>query len=162
MNHLANRLTLALVAAASLFAVGCGTKIDHAKVEDSIKKGLKDKNVTLKSVSCPEGRAAKTGDSFDCTGIDEGGQHLVFTVTQNDDHGNIAWKLDGMIIDQAKIGDSIEHKVGKAADVKCPGKTVILKPGQSFTCPVDVEGKTHSVLITLTDKDGNVSWKITS
>lgn len=148
-----------LLAALSVLAAGCG-RVDHTKVEDSIRTELKSKNVGLKSVSCPD-RPVKAGDTFDCTGIDEAEQHLVFTVTQSEG-GNVDWKLDGMIIDQATIGDSIEHQVGKSADVKCPGKAVILKPNQSFTCPVDIEGKTHQVLITLTDKQGNVSWKITS
>jgi hypothetical protein len=154
-----HRWAPALVATASFLAAGCN--IDHSKVEDSIRQGLKEKGVNLKSVDCPADRRIKKGDTFDCTGVDEGGQHLVFTVTQGDG-GNVNWKLDGMIINQAKLGDSIEHKVGKAADVKCPEKTVILKPGQSFTCDVDVDGKTHKVLITLQDKEGNVAWKITS
>jgi hypothetical protein len=66
--------------------------------------------------------------------------------------------MEGLIIDQAKLGDSIEAKVGKTADVQCPSKTLIVKIGETFTCPVMINGEKHSVQITLTNDKGDVTW----
>jgi hypothetical protein len=159
MRTLLHRSAAVLVPVASFLAAGC--TVDHAKLEDSIRTELKEKGVNLKSVDCPSGRSIKSGDTFDCTGVEGSGQHLLFIVTQGEER-SLSWKLDGMIINQAKVGDSVEHQVGKGADVKCPEKTMILKPGQSFTCDVDFDGKTRKALITLQDKNGTFTVKLTS
>jgi hypothetical protein len=138
--------------------LACG-KVQHGKVEQSIKDKLAAKKVDLKSVTCPD-RPIKQGDKFDCTGEDTDGQPLVFHVEQTDAKGSVDWKLDGMIIDMAAVGDSIEKTVGASADVQCPNKSVILKVGQSFTCDVQVGAEKHKVDLTLTNDTGTVSWKI--
>src|SRR5262250_3431608 len=84
-------LTLILLA-------GCKNQIDPDKVADSITKGLADKKLTVK-VSCPSGRAAKAGDTFQCTGTDDAKTAITINVTQKDDKGTIEWKLDGQILD---------------------------------------------------------------
>jgi hypothetical protein len=148
-------LTLGLAA-----CCGGASKLDHAKVEKDITTELAKKDVVMRSVDCPAARALKSGDTFDCTGVDEDGEKLTFHVNQSDASGSFSWKLDGMIINKRKVGDSIEAKLHKSADVTCPEKAVILKPGQSFNCDVAIEGKTHKVQITLTDSTGAVSWKL--
>ncbi len=141
------------------FAVlACG-KVSHAKVEQSIKDKLASKGVALTSLTCPD-RPLKKGDKFDCDGVDSDGQKLTFHVEQTDDKGTIDWKLDGMIINKAAIGDSIEKSVGTAADVRCPNTSVILKVGESFTCDVQVGAQKHKVELTLTNDKGDVGWKI--
>ena len=144
----------------SLFLVHCTKHLDHAKVEDSIKTALSAKGVTVKSVDCPADRAVKSGDEFTCSGIDSDGDALVFRVTETDDQGTISWKMDGMIIDQSKLGEGIQDKVGHAADVQCASKTLIMKVGESFTCPATVNGKAEHVELTLQDDKGDVAWKL--
>ena len=138
--------------------LACG-KVQHAKVEQSIRETVAAKGLALTSVTCPD-RPIKKGDTFDCDGVDSDGQHLTFHVEQKDDKGNVDWKLDGMMINKQKIGDSIEKAVGAAADVRCPEKTVVMKVGESFTCDLHVGAQMKKVELTLTDDKGNVSWKI--
>lgn len=145
-----------MVLAAAILACG---KVEHTKVEQSIKDKLATKKVDLKSLTCPD-RPLKKGDKFDCNAEDVDGQPLVFHVEQMDAKGSVDWKLDGMIIDMASVGDNIEKTVGAAADVQCPNKSVILKVGQSFTCDAQIGAQKHKVVLTLTDDQGTVSWKL--
>ncbi len=145
---------------AAVVASGCGLfKLDHGKIEKSIQAEVKAKGVDLTSVTCPS-RPIKKGDTFDCDGVDTDGQKLVFHVDQTDDKGSISWKLDGMIINQRKVGDDIEKKVGATADVQCPEKAVILKVGESFTCDVVMADGKHKVTLTLSDSTGTVAWRV--
>lgn len=139
----------------------CGLlKIDHKKVEKSIVSEAAAKGLDLTSVDCPKNIRMKAGDAFACNGVDSDGKKVSFRVDQVDGNGTISWKLDGMIIDKKKVGESIEKSVGASATVTCPAKTVVLNVGDSFTCDVAVGGRTRKVTITLTDTKGNVSWKI--
>jgi hypothetical protein len=152
--------TLALAVVASLSFVACKPKIDNGKVEDSIKSGLKEKGVELDSVSCPKDLPAKKGNDFACTGKSKEGDEFEVNVEQTDDNGTISWKLKEGILDTAKLGDSIEKKIGEKADVKCPSKLISPKPGTKFDCDVTVEGDKKKVEITIEDKEGNLKWKI--
>jgi hypothetical protein len=161
MNHLRTRHALALVATlSSASLLGCETKLDKGKLEGSITDACKAKGLELKSVDCPAERKAKKDDTFDCKGESKDGDKLVFHVTQTSDKGDIEWKLDGAILDVAKLGDSIESKIGKGADVKCPSKTIVLAKGKSLECKLSFEGKEAQVKLTAEDDDGNVSWKV--
>src|SRR5271167_2966945 len=108
MNQLVMSLSLAL--SASFALVGCckGAHLDDTKIEGLIQTELQGKGVTMKSVDCPPDRPLKKGDSFTCSGVDSEGEALVFRVEQLDDAGTISWKMDGMIINQKKVGDGIE------------------------------------------------------
>src|SRR4051794_1853513 len=86
--------------------VGCKTQIDPDKVESSIKDGLAEKKLVVKSVSCPDGKPAKKGDKFQCTA--ETDQHLVIDVDEQDDEGTIKWQLQGVILDEKVLGDGLE------------------------------------------------------
>lgn len=151
----------AAILAVALLATGC--KVDKAKVEKSITDECASKGIKLKSVACPADVKAKKGDKFDCKGETEDGDNVVFHVTQTDGAGSIEWTLDGQILHQAKIGDSLEaaidEKVHVKADVKCPDKSIILLPGKSFVCDATVDGQTKKVDITLSE-DGGYSWKV--
>jgi Domain of unknown function (DUF4333) len=154
------RTPTVLVLFLAVLSVACMRKLDNKKIEQNIQDELTTKGVAMKSLSCPSGRALNSGDTFDCTGVDADGETLVFHVTQTDGKGTIKWEMDGMILNLAKIGDSIEAKVGKNADVQCPEKSVIVKVGHSFQCNVDISGKMHKVLLTLADTTGRVTWKL--
>jgi hypothetical protein len=143
----------------ALLAGGCLNHLDDRKVEQEIETFLKSKGVTIKSVDCPPDRPLKKDDTFTCSGIDADNEALVFRVKQTDGHGAIFWEMDGMLINQQKVGDGIERQVGTKVDVQCPEKSLIMKVGSSFTCPVLVKGKTEHVLLTLVNDKGDVTWK---
>ena len=153
------RTSLALAFAAFSLAA-CQRHIDATKVEHSIQTELQGKGVDLRSLKCPKNEPIKQGATFDCEAVDAQGQTLVIHVDQSDQRGTISWKLDGMIIDTKKVGDSIEQKVGASSDVQCSGGTRILRVNESFECDATIAGRPHKVSITLTDKEGSVSWKV--
>jgi hypothetical protein len=148
------------MAVALLTMCACHNNLDKGKLESSISDTCKSKGLALKSVTCPADRPVKEGDTFDCNGVTDDGDKLDFHVTQKDAQGNIDWKLTCAIIDASKIGDSIEEKVGKGADVKCAAKTIVMVKGKTIKCKATIEEKEHEVAITGTDDEGGVSWKI--
>jgi hypothetical protein len=134
--------------------------LDNKKIEDSIKTTVKDKGITMKSVSCPTGQKSKVGTKFECTGETEDGGKLTFQVEVTSSGGDIKWELEGKILDMKKIGNSIEKKVGESADVECAEKSMVVKKGDVVTCPVTIDGKKQSVKIKALDNDGNIEWKL--
>jgi hypothetical protein len=134
--------------------------INPRKVEAAIAKGLAAKGVALKSLECPANRPLAADDMFDCPARDEDDKPLVFHARQTDDKGNVDWLMDGLIIDETKVGDSIEAQVGLAADIKCAARTLIMKIGESFTCSVVIDGRIRTVDITLKNAGGDVAWKL--
>src|SRR5256885_16007018 len=136
--------------------LGC-RQIDASKVEDSIKEGLAEKKLVVKSVSCPEGKSAKKGDKFQCTA--ETDQHLVIDVDQTDDDGTIKWQLQGVILDEKVLGDGLETQIGQGIDVACPAKITVKKVGESFECATThPDGK---ISIVVKDDDGHLDYKLT-
>jgi len=148
-----------LLACAALCACNL-LKIDHRKVEQSIRSEASAKGLDLTSLECPKNVKMKAGDSFACNGVDSDGQKLSFHVDQVDGAGSIKWHLDGIIIDKKKVGDGIEKAVGASTDVTCPAKVVVLNVGDTFTCDAKVGGQMHKVDITLKDTEGNVAWQM--
>ena len=134
--------------------------LDNKKIEDSIKTTVKDKGITMKSVSCPTGQKSSVGSKFECTGETEDGGKLKFQVEVTGSDGSIKWELEGKILDMSKIGDSIEKKVHESADVKCPEKSLVVKKGDVVDCDVEIEGKKQKLQIKAIDNDGNIEWKL--
>jgi hypothetical protein len=149
------------LAALALFVAGC-MNLDAKKLEDNIRDTLKDKGVTLKSLTCPKDRKMKNGDKFTCDGETDDGDKVVFDVEQTSSSGDIKWNLRGAIIQADDLGDSIETKIGENADVKCPDKAMILPKGKKITCDVTVEGKKDKVVLKAIDDKGTVDWKLAS
>jgi hypothetical protein len=149
------------LAGLALFVAGC-MNLDAKKLEDNIKDTLKEKDVTLKSLTCPKDRKMKNGDKFTCDGETEEGDKVVFDVEQTSSSGDIKWNLRGAIIQADDLGDSIEAKIGETADVKCPDKAMILPKGKKITCDVVIEGKKDKVQLKAVDDKGTVDWKLAS
>jgi Domain of unknown function (DUF4333) len=161
-----NSLLASLVAPAALVALGVltsGCTVDKKKVEGSITDEFKSKGIKLKSVDCPANQKAKKGETFDCKAETDDGDKLTIHVTLNDNMGSLEWKLDGKILEEAKVGHSLEKaiddKAHVKADVTCPDKTIVLLSGKSFTCDATIDGKSKKVDITL-GEDDNYTWKI--
>lgn len=141
--------------AAFIALVGCGKKLDNAKLEASITDGLKAKSIPVKSASCPAGREVKAGDSFDCEATTADGEKVAIKVEQKDDEGSIAWKTTGHIGTQASFGSHLVTALGAGATVKCPDKTVVVKKDTTFTCDGVVDGKPAKITFTAKDDQGN-------
>src|SRR4051812_11388788 len=114
---------------------GCGKMIDHQELEQRITDKLRSR-LALKSVSCPDGRPFKAGDTFECTGKTADGENLRFSVKQTDGAGKVHWDLVGVITDFEQIGKSIERDVGVSVHVKCPPKVSVVQINDSVTCAV--------------------------
>ncbi|MGH2381262.1 MAG: DUF4333 domain-containing protein [Candidatus Limnocylindria bacterium] len=85
----------------SVALVGCGGSftvtryIDVERLESTLSDGLTQQTgATIQSVECPEEIAMETGNEFECTATDDQGNTGIVTVTQDDDQGNITWKLE--------------------------------------------------------------------
>jgi len=139
--------TLVLLAA-------CKNNIDPDKVAASITKGLADKGITAK-VSCPSGRAAKAGDTFQCTGTDDANTALAIAVTQKDDKGTVEWKLDGQILDTSVVVADAKGKL-PGAEITCARKAVVVKTSDSYECAI--KNAAQKKLVIKID-NGNVGWE---
>lgn len=137
-------------------------------VKTAVEEGLESQlGVPIASVTCPESREAKAGDSFECTAAGEHEGQVIVKVTQTDDQGNINWEvakstgyLDLTALIQ-QITSGIEEQAGVDVTVTCDGKYREARPGASFECTAtDPDGKAHAVAVTMTDAEGNVDWKI--
>lgn len=82
----------------------CSSTLNTEKLEDVIKKGIEDQtNTDIAAVSCPEKVEIEEGDVFECEAEASDGSKASVTVTQQDDEGNVSWKLNST--DTASKGD---------------------------------------------------------
>lgn len=66
--------------------------LDLAKVEESVKQGLKEQAQVDATVSCGgRWKGAKKGDAFDCEAKTATGETVTVLVNVTDDEGNIQW-----------------------------------------------------------------------
>lgn len=153
------RLPVTLLVSALALAgfAGCKKQIDANKLQDSITSDLSSKNVTNVTVSCPTDKAAKTGEDFTCS-IDDGGKKFTVNVHQKDDEGNVEWKLDGLILDTTKIVDDAKKQM-PSANISCPKKGVLVKNGDTYTCPVTGQEGYKAIEISVGAEGSGVSWK---
>jgi hypothetical protein len=64
----ARALLVLVLLAASLGAYGCGTVVDHEKLQDTIQASLeKSIHEKIKNVDCPSGQSVDPGATFTCT-----------------------------------------------------------------------------------------------
>ena len=160
-------LTLAALTAAASMLAACQSSLDMTKAEALIKTGLAEQlQMPIASVSCPDERALKSGDVFDCTATAETGGDLTVKVTQADDTGNIKWELTNgdevllLSVLEENIGAGLAEQVDVDATVDCGGKMRVSVPGQTFECTAAVGTVVRTVVVTIDDKQGNVSWAL--
>jgi hypothetical protein len=76
-----------------LLLLACTDQLDTAKLEDEITDGYEEQlGIALEEISCPD-RDIEEGDEFECEGTDADGDEITFTVTQEDDEGNVVWAV---------------------------------------------------------------------
>jgi hypothetical protein len=157
--------SIAVVFGLSAFAFGCNVK--KGEIEDSIKKTMKEKNVTMKSVSCPGDMKAKVGSTYECSGETDDGEKVTFKVEATDFTGGAKWELNGKIYDGSDVEDEVATAIGEKANgkkvkVKCKAKMFVFNKGDKFNCDLDVDGEKDVVVIEPTDDNGGYKWKVKS
>jgi hypothetical protein len=149
----------------------CNQIIDAKKVEDAISTGLKEQiGVEVKSVTCPEDRPIKAQDQFTCdVEVDDAnfdGLEFVVNVTQEDDEGNISWEAEGLLSLDAiekQVTDGIAQQLEVEVTTECGPAYKVAKKGERFECKAsDSSGVSKTILIEVTDNEGNVNWKLQS
>ena len=159
-----------LVLPAALLALGaCGGNLDIPGVEKSIADGLAQQlGLAMTSVTCPpEPRAPRSGDRFQCTGQPAIGGSILVEVTQKDATGNIGWKvtkstgLFDMQAAAAAVEQGLRDQMGAEVEVSCGDRWHLGSAGDFFECVgVAADGTTPTVVITVQDDAGNISWKL--
>ncbi len=168
--RLSRRGARSLLLPAVLIALGaCGVKVDIAGVEKSIQDGVVQQlGLAMKSVTCPSAsRAAKAGDTFECTGQPEIGGSLSVQVTQKDDQGNIEWKvlqstgLFDMKAAEAAVAKGLADQLGAEVKLSCGERWRLGGEGDTFVCEgEDADGAIPPVTITVKDAEGNIGWSM--
>jgi hypothetical protein len=160
-------LKVAVGVVALLGVVACTSSLDMAKLKTSISDGVKAQmGLDIASVTCPEKRDIKAGDTFECTAVPAIGGSLTIKITQKDDQGNINWdlaKIDGLLdlaALETVIKNGLKEQSGVDATVSCGGKYRKTEPGTSFECTASLaDGTKAQVAVTVKDAAGNVSYE---
>lgn len=157
---------VAVLLASLALAVGCTQMLSMEGTSKAITEGLASQlAMPIASVKCPDSREIKAGDVFECIATPVMGGRLTVQVTQKDDAGNVAWevsKTEGLM-DLAKVEESVKQglaqQVSLQAEVACGDRWRATKAGDAFECQAKGrEGQAVTVVVTVTDNDGNVSW----
>ncbi|MCX6549607.1 MAG: DUF4333 domain-containing protein [Acidobacteria bacterium] len=149
--------------------VACGTTLDMGAIGKSVTEGVQSQlSLPVASVTCPtETRAAKAGDTFECTAIPKDGGKLTVKVTQNDDKGNVKWevvKMEGLtdlkLVEEA-VMNGLKEQAGIDATITCGAKYRATKAGESFDCQAKSADKGDAtVTVTMKDTEGHISWAV--
>ena len=92
-HFLAAILTVALTSCDGTFTVTRFLDVD--RLETTLTEGLKEQTgVVIESVECPNEVQMEAGNEFECTATDDQGNTGTVIVTQDDDEGNITWRLE--------------------------------------------------------------------
>lgn len=146
---------------------GCERLLDIERAEAVIKSGLTEQvKMTFSEVACPESRAMKAGDEFECKATAESGGVLAVKVTQTDDAGTVRWTLvDGeRVLSMANLEQQIKDAIAKQLNVDAAldcGTTRlrIAVQGQTLECTATA-GESRKVIVTIKDDRGNVDWTL--
>ncbi len=69
--------------------------LDVDRLETTLTEGLEEQTgVVIESVECPDEVPMEAGNEFECTATDDQGNTGTIIVTQDDDEGNITWRLE--------------------------------------------------------------------
>lgn len=155
-------LTLPVLAVTAL--AGCSTKIDSDKAEKQIKTVVeKQVGSTVKTVTCPDDKTAKKGDTFTCEVVGADGTKGKVLITEKDDDGNV--NISAPFVhtgpDAAAIVKDLQAKKNAPADLKivCPD-IVEGKKGTTFDCEATSTSVKATVAVTLTDDQGSFDYKV--
>jgi hypothetical protein len=155
--------TLPLVLLAAIALAGCAKEIDDKKAEKFIADNVEQQTgARVKSVACPSGLTAKKGGTFDCDVTGEDGTTGEAKITEKDDQGNVSVSAPFIHRDEleSSLSDGIsEQSGGGEVQVTCPDIIVVQK-GAEFECEATAESDKATILVTQTDDQGHVTYKI--
>ena len=154
---------VALTAAGVLLLTGCSSSIDVASLETTVQDGLAEQVGGTWTVECPDSMEVQAGLSTNCMATRDDGQTLDVAITQDDDQGNVTWKVDNPELDSAKaeasIAADIAAQVGGEWTVECPDD-IPLEAGLTANCEAtSTDGQAVMINITQTDDQGNIDWE---
>ncbi|MCM2256267.1 MAG: DUF4333 domain-containing protein [Vicinamibacteria bacterium] len=146
--------------------VACSGGLDMDKVKALISELItKQVGASVKSVTCPEQRETKAGDSFECTAeIDHG--KVPVTVTQKDGDGTVSAELKQAILKVGEleklIAGNIKESTGDDATVSCGPKFRPSTPNETFDCTAKTPDADVKIKVTVKDDQGNVRFEAVS
>jgi hypothetical protein len=157
--------TSLVVLVAPLLLVGCKKAVDGKKVEAAIKAQCAEKNLEIKSVTCPPTAPDTVGESFTCSATDDLGTQSQVTVQVTDPvKVTVTWKAELMFEKMDVIGDqleaALEQRVHQKVDVTCPKKNIFVKPGVKFECDAMAGSDKKRVQMTFRDASGAVDFLV--
>jgi uncharacterized protein DUF4333 len=88
-------MSVCVMAVVAIATPGCGggNKLDTNAVEQNIIDRIDKRKLPIEKVTCPDDVDAKKGESFRCQAILTGGTMATVNVTQTDDNGTVAYKI---------------------------------------------------------------------
>jgi hypothetical protein len=143
---------------------GCGTTtLDAAKAEEKITEAVTSQvGAKLKTVTCPEDREAKKGDTFPCAVLGQDGSRGDAIVTQKDEEGNVGIRAPFLHVREIErnIGTGLAKQLGgDVVKLTCP-EIIVVKAGGTFDCRATQGTSKGTVNVTQKDAKGNVTYKL--
>ena len=137
-------------------------------IESSVQAGLANQlGLEVSSVTCPhDGRKARSGEIFQCEARPAVGGRFFVEVTQKDAAGNIGWKVTKSIglfdlqAAAAAVEQGLRDQMGLELAVSCGERWQAGSAGDFFECVGEADGVTRTIVITVKDDAGNISWKL--
>jgi Domain of unknown function (DUF4333) len=87
---------VALLVVVGAAAVGCTKTLDTTNLRTKLASHLKTElGSTSIAVHCPSNVRVHAGATFTCTATDGSGLNLTLLITQENDSGNVSWKIVG-------------------------------------------------------------------
>jgi Domain of unknown function (DUF4333) len=154
----------AVVALCVLATAGCTRNLDMEKVRGSVKDLITTQiGANVKSVTCPDTRPIKQGDTFDCIAEIDFGKTAV-TITQKDGDGNLGLDTKQMVVKVAEVEKAIVAAVKKNSPtldlvVDCGPKFRPSIPNDTFECTGKAGAEQAKYKVTIKDSQGNIAFE---
>ncbi|MGH9223181.1 MAG: DUF4333 domain-containing protein [Acidimicrobiales bacterium] len=154
-----------LLAACGGDAGGAARVVDREQVEGLLVQRQRERNPRLKveSASCPDGVAARQGESFDCSVVVEGVE-APFTVTIAEVLGQqVRYDLRARvaIVDVALLVDFVRSRLEqqwRTAQIDCgEGKVSLVDVGGALDCTVSNGSTTRHIQAVVEDREGTIN-----
>ena len=139
--------------------------IDREQVEILLKQRQTERNprLAVQSASCPDGIAARVGESFECTVTVEGVQ-APFTVTIAEVLGKrIRYDLRARvaIVDVPHVVDFLRSRLEpqwRSAQIDCgAAKVRLVEVGGAIDCTASNGTRTRAIKAVVEDRDGTIT-----
>lgn len=143
MLHLRTTVSTLTLAAGLL-----GCDLDTTKLNAQMEATLEESGVLIKSVSCPEGKKNKEGETFECTGEAEDGTKFRVAASVKAG-GEVKFDLVGRVVDPADLQGRLVAQTGRKLD--CGAAKRIAVKGVEIACKDDA----GAVSVVFTDDEGN-------